>query len=62
MKIKDIEIRGLKMIINEIENLKKKLNDMIGSDEFTYNEILKVSQELDILIVKQLRMDYMSAV
>jgi hypothetical protein len=62
MKIKDIEIRGLKMIINEIESLKKKLNDMIGSDEFTYNEILKVSQELDILIVKQLRMDYMSAV
>lgn len=50
------------MIINDIEDLKKKLNDMISSDEFTYNEILQVSQELDVLIVKQLRMDYISAV
>lgn len=49
------------MITNEIENLKKKLNDMINED-FTYNEILKVSQELDVLIVKQLRENYKSAV
>ena len=55
-------IRGYKMIIKDIENLKKKLDDMISSEEFTYNEILKVSQELDVLIVKQFKMDYMSAV
>lgn len=59
--MKDLECRGLKMITNEIENLKKKLNDMINED-FTYNEILKVSQELDVLIVKQLRENYKSAV
>lgn len=43
------------MIIKDIESLKMKLNDMIDSDEFTYSEILKVSQELDVLIVKQLK-------
>lgn len=50
------------MIINEIENLKKKLNYMISSEEFTYSEILKVSQDLDILIVRQLKENYKSAV
>jgi len=60
--MKDLEYRGFKMIINDIENLKKKLNNMINSENFTYNEILKVSQELDILIVKQLKENYKSAV
>jgi hypothetical protein len=50
------------MIIKDIEILKKKLNDMINSNDFTYNEILKVSQELDILIVKHYRENYKSAV
>ena len=50
------------MLIKEIENLKKKLDDMISSDDFTYNEILKVSQELDVLIVEQLKENYQSAV
>ena len=49
------------MIIKEIENLKKKINNMIDSDSFTYNEILKVSQELDILIVEYIRGDYKRA-
>ena len=50
------------MIIEDIEILKEQLGDMINSDDFTYNEILKVSQELDVLIVKQLRENYKSAV
>jgi hypothetical protein len=50
------------MIIKDIEILKKKLNDMINSNDFTYNEILKVSQELDVLIVKYFRENYKLAV
>ena len=46
------------MVIENIESLKKKLGDMINSDDFTYNEILEVSQELDVLIVKQLKESY----
>ncbi|MDF2891503.1 MAG: Spo0E like sporulation regulatory protein [Clostridia bacterium] len=46
------------MLMNEIEKLKTKLNHMIGSEDFTYNEILEVSQELDLLIVEYLRENY----
>lgn len=60
--MKYLEYRGLKMLIKEIEDLKKKLDDMISSDDFTYNEILKVSQELDVLIVEQMKENYQSAV
>jgi hypothetical protein len=46
------------MLIKEIEDLKEKLNDMISSEDFTYKEILKVSQCLDVLIVKYLKETY----
>lgn len=36
---------------NELENLRDKLNEMIVSDEYTDEEILKVSQQLDELVV-----------
>lgn len=35
----------------EIEKLRELLNNMIESGQYTYNEILEVSQELDLLIV-----------
>ncbi|HYE09138.1 MAG TPA: aspartyl-phosphate phosphatase Spo0E family protein [Patescibacteria group bacterium] len=49
------------MLMNEIENLKTKLNYMIGSEDFTYSEILQVSQELDLLIVAYLKENYQRA-
>ncbi|MBA5850384.1 aspartyl-phosphate phosphatase Spo0E family protein [Clostridium sp. cel8] len=36
---------------NLLEELRSKLNSMISSNEYTYEEILKVSQELDFQIV-----------
>ncbi|MBY8992863.1 MAG: aspartyl-phosphate phosphatase Spo0E family protein [Candidatus Lokiarchaeota archaeon] len=38
---------------NKIDNLKNKLNIVLEYGE--YSEILKISQELDILIVKYMR-------
>lgn len=40
------------MHAEKIENLRELLNSMIDSDDYTYREILEVSQELDKLIVK----------
>lgn len=40
------------MITKEIEELREQLNFMLSTDQFPYMEILKVSQELDELIVK----------
>jgi len=36
---------------NTIEKLREKLHLMLNSDEYNYEEILKVSQQLDKLIV-----------
>lgn len=35
----------------ELEELRYKLNKMLISNEYTYEEILKVSQKLDKLII-----------
>jgi hypothetical protein len=43
------------MLIKEIEALKQQLNSMIISEDVNYNEVLKVSQELDVLIVEYYR-------
>jgi len=43
------------MLTKEIENLKEQLDSMISSENFTYTEILHVSQQLDVLIVKYIR-------
>lgn len=40
------------MLTEKIEALKELLDSMIISDSYSYSEILKVSQELDILIVR----------
>ncbi|MHB1394125.1 MAG: Spo0E family sporulation regulatory protein-aspartic acid phosphatase [Clostridia bacterium] len=45
------------MLAEKIENLKELLNSMVGSDDYTYTEILEVSQELDVLIVRYYRRD-----
>jgi hypothetical protein len=39
-------------IVNEIDRLRESLNTMVVSDKFSYDEILKVSQDLDILILQ----------
>jgi hypothetical protein len=43
------------MLREKIEDLRELLNSMIDSDDYTYREILEVSQELDVLIVKYYR-------
>lgn len=43
------------MMIEEIEILRERLNVMIMSEDVTYEEVIKVSQELDILLVEYLR-------
>ncbi len=42
----------LNILDNQIENLKEQLNSMLATDGHAYNEILRVSQELDVLIVE----------
>jgi hypothetical protein len=36
----------------ELEILRDKLHNMLDSNEYSYKEILKVSQDLDKLVVK----------
>jgi len=43
------------MLVKEIEELRERLNEMMTGEEYGYHEILNVSQQLDILIVKYLR-------
>ncbi|MCX7709315.1 MAG: aspartyl-phosphate phosphatase Spo0E family protein [Clostridia bacterium] len=43
--------------MKKIENLRERLNTMITVGETDFGEILKVSQELDILIVEYMRQD-----
>ena len=43
------------MLTDELEKLRECLNQMIVSEEYTYEEILKVSQEIDCLIVQYLK-------
>ena len=43
------------MIAEEIEDLRELLNSMVDSDNYSYSEILEVSQELDFLIVQYYR-------
>lgn len=43
------------MNTKEIEALRELLNKMIVSKDYTYNEILEVSQRLDLLIVEYYR-------
>jgi hypothetical protein len=38
----------------ELENLRDKLHNMLDSNEYSYKEILKVSEDLDKLVVKYL--------
>ena len=42
------------MLCKEIEALQKRLNALVLSDNVQYDAILKVSQELDILLVRHL--------
>lgn len=37
---------------NTIEKLRDKLHNMLESNEYSYEDILKVSEDLDKLIVK----------
>lgn len=43
------------MYIVEIEKLREILNNMIESESYTFSEILKASQNLDVLIVNYYR-------
>ena len=43
------------MLIEKIEELRKLLDSMIASEDYAYRDILKVSQELDLLIVEYYR-------
>lgn len=43
------------MLAKEIEALRELLNRMLGSNDYSYKEILEVSQELDLLIVEYYR-------
>lgn len=40
---------------NNLKELQDFLNEMIESDQYTYEEILTVSQELDFLLVDYLK-------
>lgn|GEM_PF-3304454 len=40
---------------NNLKELQDFLNEMIESDQYTYEEILTVSQELDFLLVNYLK-------
>ena len=43
------------MVAEEMEELRERLNKMLDSNEYSSSEILEVSQQLDILIVKYYR-------
>jgi hypothetical protein len=43
------------MYKSELENLREKLNSMLISEEYSYKEILKISQKLDVLIVRYIK-------
>jgi len=43
------------MVVEEMEELREQLNNMLDSNEYSSSEILEVSQKLDILIVKYYR-------
>lgn len=43
------------MLVEKIKDLRELLNSMIDSIDYTYSEILEVSQRLDILIVQYYR-------
>lgn len=43
------------MMTEEIEILRERLNTMIMSENVTYEEVVKASQELDTLLVEYLR-------
>jgi hypothetical protein len=42
-------------VCNNLKELQDFLNEMIESDQYTYEEILTVSQELDFLLVDYLK-------
>ena len=42
---------------NELENLRNQLYSMLDSNECSYEDILKVSEDLDELIVKYYKED-----
>lgn len=42
------------MVINEIEKLRKQLNKMVIRYDCGSKEVLKISKELDLLIVRYL--------
>lgn len=54
MIYKELEKR-YNMLTEKIEEMREKLNDMLASENHSYSEILKISQELDVLIVAYLR-------
>lgn len=43
------------MVEKQIEVLREKLNSMMDSNDFTQEELLRVSEELDILIVASMK-------
>ncbi|MBZ4667800.1 MAG: hypothetical protein JG775_952 [Defluviitaleaceae bacterium] len=40
---------------NKLKELQEFLNEMIASEQYTYEEILSVSQKLDFLMVNYLK-------
>ncbi|MBM7685458.1 aspartyl-phosphate phosphatase Spo0E family protein [Defluviitalea raffinosedens] len=40
---------------NKLKELQESLNEMIASEEYTYEEILNISQKLDFLVVNYLK-------
>lgn len=43
------------MVKDEIENLRKCLNDMLSEYDFDNKEVLNISRKLDILILNYLK-------
>jgi len=43
------------MLKKELEELRNRLNEMIASGQVEYDEILKISQQLDELLIKYMK-------
>ena len=43
------------MLKNEMEKLRGEINSMIVSEDTEYDDLLKISQEMDILIAEYLK-------
>lgn len=47
--------KGDYMLKEEIEIIRKKLNTMISSEKVDKNELLRVSEELDVLLLEYMK-------